>query len=142
MTNYKTGDYLKIDPRIKVFGELTKGDCPSENEESLTFVNQIRKHHPRTTLFHIKNEGKRTKAQMDADMAMGFIKGVSDYCLVGNPVGFAEMKRTNYSHKVSKEQEKFLIGVIESGGLGVVTLGHKGALEFHQYWLAMQSSMK
>lgn len=135
---YRTGDYINIHPSIKVFGELTKGNCPLEDTVCQTLINQQRKHFPSIMMFHIKNEGKRTAQQMQKEQSIGFIKGASDYCLVGQPMGFLEVKRANYSHKVKPEQERFLLQAQEKGAIVGVALGSQGCVDFLKYWLDMQ----
>lgn len=129
---------MKIDPRIKVYGTVQKGLCPDENTECQTIVNQTKKRSPEVMILHIANEGSRTKAQMDFAYSMGFIKGASDYLLVGNPMGFLEVKRKNYSHKLTKEQEAFLIKAQEQGAVVGMALGWEAGLEFIEDWKKLQ----
>lgn len=129
---------MKMHPLIKVYGEIQKGACPDENTECQTIVNQNKKHNPHVMILHIKNEGSRTKAQMDFTNSMGFIKGASDYLLVGNPMGFLEVKRKNYSHKITKEQELFLLNAQARGAFVGIALGWEAGMRFIEDWKSLQ----
>lgn len=135
----KVGDStVRINKKIKIYGEVSKGDCPDENKECQTIVNQVRKHHPEIIMLHISNEGRRSKAQMDFAYSMGFVKGASDYLIVGNPMGLLEVKRKNYSHKLSKEQEDFLVKAHDKGAVVGMALGWEAGLEFIEDWKKLQ----
>ncbi len=127
-----------INSNIPVYGEIKKGPCSDENTVCQTIVNQNRKRNPDVMMLHIKNEGARTKAQMDFVNSMGFIKGASDYLLVGNPVGFMEVKRDNYSHKLTKDQELFLLNAKAKGAFVGVAIGWQGGMEFIEAWKMAQ----
>lgn len=132
---------MVISPNIRVYGDLSyRGACATEDSECQTIINQCKKRYPDLMIVHIKNEGKRTKAQMDEAKAMGFIKGASDYMLVGNPVGYMEVKRKNYSHKLSKEQEVFLIEAEKRGAFTGMVLGWEAALDFIEDWHKLQNN--
>ena len=125
---------------ILIFGdENFRGACPKENMASQTLVSQTRIRYPHTVFMHIKNEGKRTKNQIDFDKTMGFRKGASDYLFIGYPTMALEIKQENHKKStIDTEQIKFLEDVISVGGIGAVAFGGKGAVEAMEYFQAMQ----
>lgn len=125
---------------ILIFGdENYRGTCPNENTASQTLVTQTRKRYPDTVFMHVKNEGKRTKQQMDLDQAMGFRTGVSDYLFIGNPTMALELKQANHKNsKITDAQIKFLVDVKNAGGLAVLALGGVSAVEAMEYWQSIQ----
>lgn len=133
---------MKIDPRINVYGDLSYRNPKSAKEdmESLTFVNQVRKLHPDLLIMHIKNEGKKTKAQADFDKAMGLLKGASDFIILGNPVLCLEMKREDHTLSAwQPNQQDFLIKAQEQGCFTCVAFGWKAGIQAVEDWLKIKS---
>lgn len=131
---------MKMHPLIKVAGGLSyRGKCPQEKSEQQTLVNQVRKKYPELMLTSVKNEGKRTKAQMDEDRAMGFLNGVSDLVFFGNPMLFIEMKRQDHTQSTWQAgQQEFLIRMQEMGHVSLVALGWEAAMEAVEDWMRIK----
>lgn len=130
-----------IDPRIKVYGDLSFRDpkCKREEKEQETIVNQVRKRYPHLVFTSVKNEGQRTKNQMDKDKAMGFLAGVSDLVFFGNPTLCLEVKRKD--HTVSQwrpAQQPFLIAAQEQGAMACVCLGWEAGMQAVEDWLRVR----
>lgn len=128
---------MKIDPRIKVYGDLTFRDkkCPVEQKEHITFVNQVRKHNPNTLLFHVKNEGKRTLSQAQLDKAEGMQGGVSDIIIPGNPTFVCEIKRQDHTIcSWQPLQQEYLIEAQNQGCFSCVSFGWKAAFDAYLDW--------
>lgn len=128
---------MKIDPRIRVYGNLDHRDkkCPKEEAEQITFVNQVRKHNPKTLLIHVKNEGKRTLQQAQLDKANGMQSGTSDILIVGSPAFVCELKRQDHTLcQWQPLQQEYLIEAQEQGCFAVVAFGWKAAFEAYLDW--------
>lgn len=125
---------------ILVFGDASiRGKTPLENLVSQTLVNQTKKRYPNVVFMHIKNEGVKTKAQVDFDKTMGQVKGASDFIFVGYPCMALEVKRANHKDaSITTEQIEFLQRVIASGGIGALALGSHGAIEALEYFISKQ----
>lgn len=94
---------------------------PTEDEEQKTVISWCRIQESRwpelRLIYHVPNEGKRSKTTAAAEKAMGLRAGVSDLCL---PVStwlynglYLEMKALD--GKLTKEQEEFLTAVGKQG---------------------------
>lgn len=131
---------MLIDKRIRVYGDLSyRGACPTEDAESQTFVNQLRKRYPFIIFTHIKNEGKRTKAQADFDRSMGMQEGMPDFILMGNPPLPLEMKRQDSTKsRFQPNQEKILLALIEQGCPSCVCFGWQAGMEAIKDWLSIK----
>ena len=131
---------MKINPLIKVYGDINyRGDCPKEDSSVQTVVNQVRKRYPNILFTHIKNEGKKTKAQSDFDKSMGLLAGVSDLVFFGNPTLFIEMKRHDITKsKWQPNQEQFLLSAQEQGCMVCVALGWEAAMQAVEDWLLIK----
>lgn len=94
---------------------------PTEEEEQKTVISWCRIQESRwpelRLIYHVPNEGKRSKTTAAAEKAMGLRAGVSDLCLPVPRAWFhglyVEMKALD--GKVTKEQEEFLSAVREQG---------------------------
>ncbi len=126
-----------INSNIRVYGDINyRGDCAREDSEVQTIVNQVRKRYPHILFTHIKNEGKRTKAQMDFDKSMGLLNGVSDLVFFGNPTLLIEVKRRDHTKsKWQPNQEQFLMAASSQGCLACVALGWEGAMQAVEDWI-------
>ena len=131
---------MKIDKRIRVYGDINyRGDCPKEDAESQTFVNQMRKRFPHVLFTHIKNEGKKTKAQSDFDKSMGMQNGMPDFILLGVPPLPLEMKRRDHTKsKWQPNQQEILLQLAEQGCMSVVALGWEAAMQAVEDWLLIK----
>ena len=132
---------MQVDPNILVFGDLnyTNPNCPKEDAEMQTLVNQIKKKYPDLLFTHIKNEGKRTKQQIDFDRSMGFLNGVSDLVFFGNPCLLLELKRQD--HKMSRwqpNQQQFLLNAQKQGCMSCVCFGWVAGMEALENWLKVK----
>ena len=124
---------MKIDPKIKVFGDqkLRMKKPPLEEAEQKTIFNWLRNNKPDLALLatHILNENKKTQAQAQKDALNGLNKGFSDIIIIGSPVFACELKRRDFTKsKLSKEQEKFLLKSQDAGAFACVALGFDGFL--------------
>ncbi len=126
-----------INSNIRVYGDINyRGDCAKEDSELQTIVNQVRKRYPHILFTHIKNEGKRTKAQMDFDKSMGLLNGVSDLVFFGNPTLLIEVKRRDHTKsKWQPNQEQFLMAASSQGCFACVALGWEGAMQAVEDWI-------
>lgn len=94
---------------------------PTEEEEQKTVISWCKIQESRwpelRLIYHVPNEGKRSKTTAAAEKAMGLRAGVSDLCLPVPRAWFhglyVEMKALD--GKVTKEQEEFLTAVGEQG---------------------------
>lgn len=130
---------MKFHKDTMVFGDLSyRGESPKEDEEVQTFINQVRKKYPELIVMHIKNEGKKTKAQADFDKSMGMIQGASDIIVCGKPTLFIEMKQKNHTKSQWKpNQEAFLHRATKSGCMACVCLGWEAGMEAVEKWKAL-----
>lgn len=130
---------MKIDSRIKVYGDLSYRDGKrNEDAQSMTLINQCKKQYPHIILMHIKNEGKKTKQQIDFDKAMGMVKGASDFIAIGKPTLCIEMK--NKDHTMSKwqaGQQEFLIAAQDQGAMACVCFGWEAGMEAIKDWIEL-----
>lgn len=132
---------MKIDPRIRTYGDLTYRNpkAPTENAESQTLVNQVRKRYPDLLIMHIKNEGKKTKAQADFDKSMGMLKGASDFIVLGSPTLCLELKRQDHTLSVwQPNQQEFLLKAQEQGCFACVCFGWEAGMQAIEDWLKVK----
>lgn len=108
---------------------------PTEDEEQKTVISWCRLNETKWPelglIYHVPNEGKRSKATAAAEKAMGLRAGVSDLCLPVAKSGFHGMyiELKALDGKVLKEQKAFLAAVIEQGYFGCVCWGAEDAIE-------------
>ena len=132
---------MKIDSRIKVYGSLSYRDpkAPKEDLESITLVNQVKKRYPHLLMMHIKNEGKKTKAQADFDKSMGMLKGASDFIILGSPSMCLELKRKDHTLSAWQTgQQEFLIESQKQGCFSCVCFGWEAGIEAIEDWLKIK----
>lgn len=128
---------MNIDSRIKIYGKIDYRDGKrNETAQAQTFVNQVRKKYPHLLIMHIKNEGRKTKAQADFDKSMGMLTGASDFIILGNPTFCLEMKNADHTMStISKQQVDFLIKASSQGCFACVALGWEGAMQAVEDWI-------
>lgn len=108
---------------------------PTEEEEQKTVISWCRVNEARWPelglIYHVPNEGKRSKAAAAAEKAMGLRAGVSDLCLPVAKLGFHGMyiELKALDGKVSKNQKEFLAAVIKQGYFGCVCWGAEDAID-------------
>ena len=132
---------MKIDPRIRTYGDLDYRDpkAPTENSEAQTLVNQVRKRYPDLLIMHIKNEGKKTKAQADFDKSMGMLKGASDFIVLGNPTLCLELKRQDHTLSAwQPNQQEFLLAAEKQGCFACVCFGWEAGMQAIEDWLRIK----
>ena len=132
---------MKMHPLIKVHGDMAYRDpkAPKEDSESITLVNQVKKRYPHLLFMHIKNEGKKTKAQADFDKAMGMLAGASDFVFLGTPPLLLEMKRKDNTLSTwQPNQQMFLLKAQEQGCMVRVALGWEAAMEAVEDWMGIK----
>ena len=131
---------LKLIPEsIRIYGAPIKGCKVPESAHMITFFNTLRREYPEHAkcCLHIRNEGKRTRQQIEKEKAEGFITGAADIILVGNPSFVCEMKSQSPSAKISQEQIDFLLSAQSLGAFSCIALGHKAAIEAFNDWQKM-----
>lgn len=132
---------MKIDPRIRTYGDLTYRNpkAPTENAEAQTLVNQVRKLYPELLIMHIKNEGKKTKAQADFDKSMGMLKGASDFIVLGSPSLVLELKRQDHTLSAwQPNQQEFLLAAEKQGCFACVCFGWEAGMQAIEDWLRIK----
>jgi len=133
---------VKIDQRIRIYGDLTYRNpkAPKEDQEAQTLVNQVRKSYPDLLIMHIKNEGKKTKAQADFEKSMGMLKGASDFIVLGSPSLVLELKRQDHTLSAwQPSQQEFLLKSQEQGCFACVCFGWEAGMQAIEDWLKIKS---
>jgi hypothetical protein len=130
---------MKIDPRIKVFGDkkLRMKKPPSENAEQITIFNHLRLHYPEIAALaaHVKNEGKKSQGEAQKDAQMGLNPGFSDIIIIGNPVFVCELKKRDFTKsRISDDQQEFLLASQDAGAFACVALGALGFFDALEEW--------
>ena len=130
---------MKTPPQIPIYGKKIKGCKVPESAHMVTFFNTMRREYPEYSkcCLHIRNEGKRTRQQIEKEKAEGFVTGAADIILVGNPSFVCEMKSQSPSAKISQEQIDFLLSAQSLGAFSCIALGHKAAIEAFNDWQKM-----
>lgn len=128
-----------IPESIMIYGAPIKGCKVPESAHMITFFNTLRREYPEHAkcCLHIRNEGKRTRQQIEKEKAEGFVTGAADIILVGNPALCIEMKSQSPSAKISQEQIDFLLSAQSLGAFSCIALGHKAAIEAFNDWRKM-----
>jgi len=131
-----------IPESIMIYGAPIKGCKVPESAHMITFFNTLRREYPEYAkcCLHIRNEGKRTRQQIEKEKAQGFVTGAADIILVGNPSFVCEMKSQSPSAKISKEQIEFLLSAQRLGAFSCVALGHAGAIEAFNEWIKLNNA--
>lgn len=84
---------------------------------------------------HIKNEGKRTRAQTSFDIANGMNTGAADIIILGAIPFVCEIKRRHGTKaKTNQHQIDFLLASIDAGCFACYALGYEAALEAFSDW--------
>ena len=134
---------MKTPNWLPVFGDLPRSkDNPLEDYVLISLISRIRRDYPSSyglVAFHVKNESKRSHAQIKADKMKGLTNGVSDLIVIGNPTLCMEIKRDN-SCSFEKGQLEFLEQAHKSGAFACVAIGWQGALDAFAHWLTLQNS--
>lgn len=134
------GNRLKVSEGIAVFGDLKYRNpkCPHEGAEQVTFFNQLRKIYPDTfgaVAVHVRNEGKKTPAQIQKEKSEGLVSGAPDIMIPGNPAFLCELKRQDHTKSVWQPgQEPYLLAAVELGAFACVAFGWVAAMEAFNHW--------
>ena len=128
-----------IHESIRIYGSQIKGCKIPESAHMITFFNTLRREYPEYAkcCLHIRNEGKRTRQQIEREKAEGFVTGASDIILVASLSFVCEMKSQSPSAKISQEQIEFLLAAQSLGAFVCIALGHKAAIEAFNDWQKM-----
>lgn len=112
-------------------------DAPRESVEQITFFNQLKKHHPdiAKVALHVKNEGKRTMAQIAKDKSEGLVAGAPDIFIAGNPSLLIELKKRSKRAKASDGQIEFLEAASKLGAECYICYGWEAAWSALQKWI-------
>lgn len=137
---------MKLRETIKLRGDSTfRGQCPMESAEQATFVNRLRREFPDSfgrLVFHVKNEGKRTRAQYDKDFMDGLNTGAADIIIPGAITFVCELKRRDHTKsRISDQQQDFLEAAERAGAFAIVALGCDAAWEAFQEWRQLISAL-
>lgn len=125
---------------IKVYGDVAYRNkkCPLEAMEQATFFNELRALHPDTyalTATHIKNEGKRTKQQIEREKAQGLTTGACDITIPGGPSFICELKRQDHTQSSLKDKQgPYMVQAQKSGAFVCIALGWEAAWEAFEDW--------
>lgn len=132
---------MKFPSFLKVFGDQTyrSPNPPKEEAEQITFINWLRQTYPDTLgaiAVHIKNEGKRTKLQIENDKMNGLTAGAPDVMIPGAPSLLIEIKRKDCTKSCwQPAQLEYLKAAHDQGAFVCVALGHEAAKEAVQCYL-------
>lgn len=121
----------------KIYGYHKPGKHPTEAAEMATFFNILRLQYPKLhkVALHIRNEGRRSNSQMQAQKAQGgFVKGASDIIIPGNPTFVCELKSLAKSAKISEDQIAYLENAANVGAFSCLAYGHEAAMEAVKEW--------
>ncbi len=139
---------MKIPDHIKCYGNTDfRGDCPKEDDELITFFNQLKMHYPElaTIAIHPDNEGLLIGAAHNAHIkqkAKGAIRnGAADIIIVGYPTFVCELKRRDHTKSRWQDgQLAFLEASQKQGAFACVALGYVAALEALKDWITQSNT--
>lgn len=139
---------MKIPAYIKCYGNTDfRGDCPKEDDELITFFNQLKMHYPElaTIAIHPDNEGLLIGAAHNAHIkqkAKGAIRnGAADIIIVGCPAFVCEMKRQDHTKSRWQDgQLAFLEASQKQCAFACVALGYVAALEALKDWITQSNT--
>jgi hypothetical protein len=122
---------MKLPPEIKLFGTPDKTDAASESQHAMTFFAKLRREFPEygAIATHIRNEGKRSMAQVQKQKAEGLTTGTADIIIPANPPFVCELKSRSPRATISKEQIEYLLNAQKLGAFACVAIGFEGAIE-------------
>lgn len=130
---------MKIPSDIKIYGDPAfRGACLQEETEQANFVSKVRFKYPDIAkcLTSVKNEGKRSHAQMVKDKKMGHTKGIPDILCLGSPAFVCEFKQKNpVKSSISAEQLACLRQAKENGAFTCIALGSEAGIEAFEDWI-------
>lgn len=125
----------------KIYGGAYRGQCPLEAAEQVTFFNVIRSKYPDTygkLAFHVRNEGKRTAAQVQKEKAEGMTKGVVDIIIPGAPSFVCEIKRKDKTKTNLPKCEKDYLEIADKhGAFSCLCYGYEEALKAFEDWIKL-----
>ena len=133
---------MKIPEGIKLYGnpDYRNKKCPREGAEQVTFVNQMRLKHPDTyglVVVHVRNEGKKTAAQVAKEKMEGMAVGAPDIMIPGNPAFLCELKRQDRTlSELQEGQLPYLKAAQDLGAWCCIALGWEAAWEAFEAWRA------
>ena len=118
---------------------------PTESQEQQRLFQWARmqsgKHPELGLMYHIPNEGKRSRITGRRMVAEGLKKGVPDICLPvargGNHGLYIELKRTK-DWKITKEQEEWMRDLMGQGYEVALCIGWEMAADVIQNYLAQE----
>lgn len=127
---------------VPIYGDLDYRDknCPLEDAELETFVNQLRKRHPKLArlFIHIPNEGQRNQDEVQILKRKGALnEGAVDELIPADISFVGELKRLDHTLSViSEAQIDYLITAHQAGSFAFVALGWRAN------WLALEDWLK
>ncbi len=122
---------MKLPPQIQLFGTPDKTDAASESQHAMTFFAKLRREYPQygAIATHIRNEGKRSMAQVQKQKAEGLTTGTADIIIPANPPFVCELKSRSPRATISSEQIEYLLNAQKLGAFACVAIGYEGAIE-------------
>ena len=134
---------MKMHEDIKVFGDMDfRGDCALEDDELITFFNQLRIKYPKLAkvAIHPDNEGLIFGTGFNnhtRQKAKGAIRnGAADIIIVGYPTFVCELKRKDHTKSRWQDgQLEFLEASQKQGAFVCVALGYEAALQAVNDWV-------
>lgn len=122
----------------RVYDSHYRGECPTEALEQMTFFNRLRKQHPKFAAlgFHVRNEGKKTHAQVQMEKAEGMTPGVSDIIIIHHMPFVCELKRKDKTKtKLPSVEQNFLMLAAKNGAFACIAYGCDEAWRAFNDWL-------
>lgn len=131
--------------KIEVVGDTSfRGDCPLEDAETITLINQIKSAYDgrfALSVLHVKNEKHRKDKtdfrELAAERKKGaMIAGWVDVTVTGFPTLFIEMKRLDHTlSTVPKVELDFLVANQKNDCWCCVALGWRAGFAFFERWV-------
>jgi hypothetical protein len=115
-----------------------RGPCPTEDQEQVTFFNQLRKRYPDTwgaLALHPRNEGARTHSQAQRHKAEGLTPGAADIIIPARVAFVCELKRQDRTKsRIGAEQAAYLAAAANAGAFACVAYGWAEAWRALEDW--------
>lgn len=131
---------MKIPEGIKIYGDPDYRDkkCPKEAAEQVTFINQLRLRYPDTyglLVVHVRNEGKKSAAQVAKEKMEGMAVGAPDILIPGGVSFLCELKRRDRTLSALQEgQLPYLLAAQDQGAFCCIAFGWEAAMEAFEAW--------
>ena len=108
---------------------------PSESEEQIRFISEIRLNYKDCLIFAIPNGGSRNIIEASRLKKEGIVKGIPDLCLImPNNILFIEMKKQK-GGRLSDSQKEIISKINKNGFDVIIGYGYLDALEKFKNYL-------